>query len=365
MSEIRLTWQFNQPLVEGYSTVRLSYTINQPVIAGYSKIRLSWQFNQPLIGGYSTIHTAFYMLQTLHPVLPDGPMSTDPFPGFGNSTANPAIPAGADPASTELPGLAFSVHKKPRFKTRISEAASGNEVRNALAEYPRWDFELTYEFLEDRSGAESSLRTIMGFFLQRQGSYDSWLFKDPDDYLVTAGVLGTADGVTTEFFLARTMGGFSEIVGQVDTVNTISVFGTPTESSAIPGTPYEITVSQAASYVADVGVTIDGTPATKVVSGPTTGQYSVNETTGVYTFAAADTGKTAAITYRYTIAPANYTVTVPNSIVFGTAPASGLIISASFQFYFACRFAEDMVDFEKFYDKLWSLQECSFRSIIQ
>lgn len=220
-------------------------------------------------------------------------MSDTPFPGFGNSATNPAVPAAADPFNTPLPGLTIDVKKAPRFRTNISEAASGNETRYAQAEYPRWEFELSYDFLEDRTGAESSLKTILGFFLARRGSFDSWLFKDPDDYLSTGGVCGTADGVTTEFPLCRTLGGFNEVVGQVDTANAIQI------------------------YVDDV-----------------------------------------------LIDPADYEVVLPNSVVFDSAPAEG-VVTATFQFFFACRFMEDQLDFEKFADKLWNLQQVQFRSVIQ
>jgi hypothetical protein len=52
-------------------------------------------------------------------------------------------------------------------------------------------------------------------------------------------------------------------------------------------------------WAADLGV-IDsqGVPYTRVVSTPATGQYSV--AAGTYTFAAADTGKSVFISYRYT-----------------------------------------------------------------
>lgn len=293
MSEIRLTYTLAQPVVAGYSSVRINLTYVQPLTAGYSTVRVNDFVPQPLTGGYSKIRLTEIIVQALYPVPEDPKVSTIPFPGFGNSAITPSLPAAKDPFNSSLPGLTFSVHKKPMFKTRISEGAAGNEVRNAMMQYPRWDFELTYDYLEDKSGANSSLKTIMGFFLARQGSFDSWLFKDPDDYQVTAGICGTSDGVTTAFPFARAMGGFIEKVGQVDTANTINVY-------------------------------LDGALQS----------------------------------------PSLYTVTLPNTMVFTTAPAAGTI-TATFQFFYACRFVEDQMDFEKFYDKLWSLQTCDFRSIIQ
>lgn len=71
------------------------------------------------------------------------------------------------------------------------------------------------------------------------------------------------------------------------------------EAWSIPGSPYAVTLTQAmGAWAQDEGVTISGVVATKVASGPVAGQYSVS-TVGVYTFAAADTGKAAVISYGY------------------------------------------------------------------
>lgn len=76
------------------------------------------------------------------------------------------------------------------------------------------------------------------------------------------------------------------------------------EAHSIPATPYQVTITPPGSgtYVADYGATftLTGKPLTRVASGPTTGQYSVNQATGVYTFAAADTLLNVLISYTYT-----------------------------------------------------------------
>jgi len=363
MSEVRVPLVINEPLVEGVPNVRVPYIVTEPLSEGSPNIRTAFVVTEPLMEGVPNVRIALVIVEALVPAPEDLPVSTNPFPGFGNSMSNPSIPQALDPFDSALPGLSFSVHKKPMFNTKISEAPSGNEIRNAMAEFPRWDFTLTYEFLEDRSGAESSLKTIMGFFLARQGSYDSWLFKDPDDYLVVNGVCSGSDGLTTTFPLCRNMGAFREKVGQVDMDNTITVYLTTDEAGTIPATgPYTITVAHAGAFIEDIGVTKGGTPMTRVTGAPTAGQYAV--AAGVYTFNATDNSDNVVIRYRYTVDPADYTITPPNLVIFDSAPAAG-VVSASFQFFFACRFLEDQMDFEKFMDKLWSLQECNFRSIIQ
>jgi uncharacterized protein (TIGR02217 family) len=122
-----------------------------------------------------------------------------------------------------LPGLGWSVHKKPIFSTRVAKHVSGREVRAALYAYPLYEFDLTYELL--RAGAEAELQTLMGFYLQRQGQYDTFLYQDPTDCEAVAQVLGTGDGRTTVFPFIRAFGGWVEPVGSVDAVSAVRVGG--------------------------------------------------------------------------------------------------------------------------------------------
>lgn len=87
-----------------------------------------------------------------------------------------------------------------------------------------------------------------------------------------------------------------------------------TVGAAIPTTPFTITptVPGSGTWSADLGVVnaSTGRPLTRVASAPATGQYSVSA--GVYTFAAADTGQTVLISYKYT---ATSTVAKKSTIV--------------------------------------------------
>jgi len=73
-----------------------------------------------------------------------------------------------------------------------------------------------------------------------------------------------------------------------------------------PSGPYTVTITPPGSgtYVADLGVinASTGIQMTRVASSPSTGQYSVNVGTGVYTFAAADASVGVLISHEYTIA---------------------------------------------------------------
>ena len=84
----------------------------------------------------------------------------------------------------------------------------------------------------------------------------------------------------------------SIIFGQTLTSGTILANKNDTTGTAVPTTPFIITVVPPSSgtYFKDLGVTnANGDDLKRVASAPTTGQYAVNESTGAYTFAAADT----------------------------------------------------------------------------
>ena len=122
-----------------------------------------------------------------------------------------------------LPGLAWDVVKRPTFSSIVQRAASGREVRAALWSYPIWVWKLTYDLLRD--DATNELRTLMGFFLARQGSFDSFLYSDPSDSSVTAQSIGAGTGALKTFQLVRALGGFVEPVFDVNGTPTIKVNG--------------------------------------------------------------------------------------------------------------------------------------------
>lgn len=70
------------------------------------------------------------------------------------------------------------------------------------------------------------------------------------------------------------------------------------QSALIPATPFQLTPTDKGQWIENVLVKIDTVEAVKVIAAPVTGQYSVDDW-GTYTFALADVGKTAEITYDY------------------------------------------------------------------
>ena len=160
-----------------------------------------------------------------------------------------------------------------------------------------FDLTLSFDFL--RGDSTQEIQTLQGFFLARQGQYDTFLLdlgavtQNTADSHVTMGAQGTGDGTTTVFTLQRTVGEAVEPVG------------------------YVFNADLSAVYVA--GVLQD---------------------------------------------PTSYTFTSPNTLTFNTAPAYGSQITATFRYYFICRFAADAQDFEEFMANLWTLHEVKLMTVI-
>lgn len=295
------------------------------------------------------------VVETLMEVLEEV-MATVVFPGIDPATGQPAV----------IKGLAFDVQKRPQFSNKIVEHTSGAETATSYWQNPKWDYTLTFDYLPDypKSVGDSDLRMMMGFFLSMQGRFQAWLFTDPDDYQVTAGFQRTFDGVTTQFNLVRGMAGFYEPVGQLKT-GTLSLWMQADESKVIPVTPgpYTVTLNHAAAITSlEPVVKIGVTTLTKVVGAPAINEY--NRAGGVFTFNSGRQGQTTIINYQYLIDPTDYTVVLPNIIQMGVAPVNGAVITGTFQYYFVCRFKEDVSEYNKFMNQLWELQELNFRSII-
>ncbi len=134
------------------------------------------------------------------------------------------------PSFPNLPGQGWSVHKKPVFSTLVAGHLSGREARDALWQYPLWEFELCFDGLASDAASypglgAQSLQSLMGLFLQAQGRFGTFLYTDPTDSSVANQALGAGDGATASFPMIRTLGGFSEPVGWVTNVAAVSLNG--------------------------------------------------------------------------------------------------------------------------------------------
>jgi hypothetical protein len=198
-----------------------------------------------------------------------------------------------------LPGLSWSVHKRPTFSTRVASHVSGREVRLPFYAVTLYEFELTIEGLDSAGSfpglGVNSLQALMGLYLQCQGQVGTFLYTDPTDNAQTAFIAttpATGDGTTTIFTLNRSLGSGANVEAE--------------PVSWITGTP----------VVQDNGV-----------------------------------------------AAGAFTVSAPNMITFATAPLAGHAITATCTYAFNCRFLNDQLDFENFMSGLWKVESLKFRSV--
>lgn len=136
------------------------------------------------------------------------------------------------PTFPVLPGIAYPVTRTALWSTLKQPASSGRETRIGLWSYPRWRYELTFEFLRADS-AHLEWQALLGFYNSIGGGAGTFQFNDPADGTASGQVFGTGDGTTTTFQLARTLGSYTEPVFAPVGTPTITVAATVTTAFTV------------------------------------------------------------------------------------------------------------------------------------
>lgn len=127
---------------------------------------------------------------------------------------------------------------------------------------------------------------------------------------------------------------FGQTLGSASVLRTVVNEGAP-NGTAIPTTPFQITTANGATQVSNLGVVnaATGVQFQRVASSPTAGQYSVVESTGVYTFASADNVSAIKVLISYTYTDTSVTtsgrITAANQLM-GAAPVFKLVLGESY-----------------------------------
>lgn len=189
-----------------------------------------------------------------------------------------------------LASLEWGVTRRPTFQTIMRSSDSLREINSLAQVRCLYEFDLSYSALRNRTGAQD-LQQLMGLFCAMRGSYDTFLFTDPDDNSANNVQIGTGNGTNLVFVLGRPTGiNYFEAIGRVNQLTEVRVNG-----SVVP--------------------------------------------------------------------TANYSIILPNSIKFNTAPANGAVVTATFTYWFICRFMEDMQGYDQFMFNLFRLRSCKFKSV--
>jgi len=148
-----------------------------------------------------------------------------------------------------LPGLSWSVHKRPSFSTRVASHVSGREVRLPFYAVTLYEFELTIEGMDSSSAypglGVNSLQSLLGLYIKCQGQFGTFLYTDPTDNAVTGQAIATGDGSTTVFTFVRTLGGATEPASWVTSVSNVYLNGVNQPSGWTLTTPNTLTFATA------------------------------------------------------------------------------------------------------------------------
>jgi uncharacterized protein (TIGR02217 family) len=199
-----------------------------------------------------------------------------------------------------LPGLTYSTTKSPQFKTKTQKGVSGRELRLTYQPVPTWLFKLRFDFLRGLGPK---------------------LYKNKFDELrVLMGLFMAQQGSLSPFL-------FNDETDNYIAMQPIGVGN---------GTFTAFQLVRTMTYYG-------GTSFTEPILAP-------NVIEGIYVNGLAVT---------------DYTVNIGTGVVtFTTAPPNNASITATFSFYFICRFADDTEDFEQFMRQLWTLQELKLQSVL-
>jgi uncharacterized protein (TIGR02217 family) len=191
----------------------------------------------------------------------------------------------------KLPGLDFPEGWETEwFNAPTQVASSGAEIDLGISLYPVHNFTLSYQFLNDRFGVNEQ-RLLRGFFGACRGNLGRFLYWLKEDHQVKAQQLGTTDGSTRSYTLVRTYG-----VGE-------------------------------ASFTEPVGYVDQTLPLNVYLDG---------------------------VMVDPDLYAVDITVPAGQAIIFTSAPTTGQKVTADFDFFYYCKFADPKMSLDKFMDRLWS-----------
>jgi uncharacterized protein (TIGR02217 family) len=184
--------------------------------------------------------------------------------GKGPYVAIPTPDAPPDPGSyatfPTVAGQGWSVHYKPRFSTRAAAKVSGREMRAAAMASPLWDIELKFDLLRSAT-AFSELQQVIAFIAEAAGQATLFLFAPPAGAACSGAPLGTGDGSTKAFILARALGGYVERVQALIGAPTVYLNGVAQSPVAYSVSILPATVTFATAPTAGATLTVDFAPA--------------------------------------------------------------------------------------------------------
>lgn len=286
--------------------------------------------------------------------------------------------------------------------------------------FPRYQWDLVFNCFRQgvvNNNTYTEFAQILGFYNTVQGSFDSFLYQDQDDYSTLVNLagapqpLGTGDATTVAFPLVRSFGGFIEPVLAYNTITALYLAGvaipaagiaaptngalTDTAGGALAATTYYVKTT----WVSNSGETLASVETNRAVAinrqlnvaapgsapaGATGWNVYVSNTAGGG--AGAETKQnggtpialgvawvepTSGLVAGAALPGANTTgwsasvwgSANPGVVTFTGAPKAAVAITADFTYYWPCRFATDTIAFNKFISNMYDGKKLSIMSV--
>jgi hypothetical protein len=256
-------------------------------------------------------------------------------PGRGPATpptppSSPPSP-GSYPTFPNLATLGWSTIIRPRFGTDVIDLVSGRSTRRARYAAALYDVELTYEVLRTSEvpGGETDCGSVIAY---PSSFVDCGAPTDPVVLILDCGIAIEDSGPE----LQAIAGFFAQTQGQAG--------------------PFWLSPPDLADVAGQ---------ALGIADGVTT-SFPLVRGFGSYSEPVPGTSGVTAIYENGALVPsAFYTVTsgYQPAVVFATAPAAGLAISADFGLLWLCRFADDILDLEEFMAMLFALRMVKLQTV--
>ncbi len=135
-------------------------------------------------------------------------------------------------------------------------------------------------------------------------------------------------------------GFFNQMYGQFDTF----LFQDPNDNGTIVGSPTPFATADGVTTVFQMGRTLGG------FIDPIGGINAISRAPSIY--------------FNSTLQSSGYTINNNTGVItFSSAPTTGLVLKADFDYYWRVRMAEDKVDFSNFVNNWWEAKKMYLRSV--
>lgn len=295
-------------------------------------------------------------------------------------------------------GPGYSIKVTSKWNNSRQQSVNGRMIVVKYWTAPLWEWEWLFDVLPDNPQFQNPLYTvnspvpytdyqiISSFFNDRQGGGNEFAFQPPDSVIGGLFTATTVQGTSNLWTI-----GINNNTIQAGLYVALSGFGTATWLNGqilqvLQSGPNYIIVYFSHSNLgltSDAGTIfagqilspLDGNNNTQIVH--QTGGYPILPVSGtpvvlqsvVEPVQLLDTSAVTVYANGLLVNPANYTISAANSVagylglVLHFSGAQTPPITASFPYYYLCRFTEDSQEFENFQMQLWSIGSFKFEQV--